>query len=383
MAAPDPMPARARTLERAIRAFLAFWSTPYPGADVDPTATTASAASSAAVTFVAATGHNAELGAAMIAHTTQDSVLAAAYNAIGGAVPAGFGADWDAYTASFMTIPFLNASVTGHRMFLERLARAEAHLVAQHGDQIRSRVNPSGSMSQLREFEDSARLSYHHLGLAVDVSGAANPWIGEGRGGGHETRAAVSAIVTWYAAWLTGHGTPMSSVAASEAGFGNADTGAVWDRLHAASDATREYFALASDRSALAARIAALGTAPAEPAGFAQVPEAPAGTTLTTATGWSELATVSRTADADHWATMIAAQQHAWEANVHTRDGSFMSLERELVIALRDVGGLAWGACDFGAHSASAGDFMHFDMRTVFPYATFERFRRALRDGGH
>jgi hypothetical protein len=39
----------------------------------------------------------------------------------------------------------------------------------------------------------------------------------------------------------------------------------------------------------------------------------------------------------------------------------FLNLDRELVIALRDVAGLAWGAVDFGANAS--GDMMHFDCR--------------------
>ncbi|MDX6740582.1 hypothetical protein [Actinocorallia sp. A-T 12471] len=39
----------------------------------------------------------------------------------------------------------------------------------------------------------------------------------------------------------------------------------------------------------------------------------------------------------------------------------FLSLRRELVIALCDVGRLRWGACDMGAES---GDMMHFDQNT-------------------
>ncbi len=39
----------------------------------------------------------------------------------------------------------------------------------------------------------------------------------------------------------------------------------------------------------------------------------------------------------------------------------FLDLDRDLVIALRDVAGLAWGASDFGG--SANGDFMHFDCR--------------------
>jgi hypothetical protein len=41
----------------------------------------------------------------------------------------------------------------------------------------------------------------------------------------------------------------------------------------------------------------------------------------------------------------------------------FMSLNQDLVYALRQVAGLAWGALDFGPRAS--GDMMHFDMRTV------------------
>jgi hypothetical protein len=39
----------------------------------------------------------------------------------------------------------------------------------------------------------------------------------------------------------------------------------------------------------------------------------------------------------------------------------FLSLQRDLVIALRDHACLAWGACDFG--KSASGDVMHFDCR--------------------
>lgn len=35
---------------------------------------------------------------------------------------------------------------------------------------------------------------------------------------------------------------------------------------------------------------------------------------------------------------------------------------QELIIALRDIAGLAWGGCDLGLDS---GDMMHWDLRSV------------------
>jgi len=388
-ARPDPFPAPGAELERAIRAFLPFWATPYPGADVDPTTVRGSAAPTgtgvaapeAAVGDTAlplATGRSATAGAAMIAHSTADARLAAGYEAIAGRVPSGFEHDWPSYAASFATIRFLNGTVTGHRIFLERLARAEAWLTARHAD-LSSRVTAT-HMSQLREFESASRLSYHHLGLAVDISAGTNPWIAGGRSG-DDLRPALVATVSWYASWLTGHGEAMSAVGASELGAAG-NTGEIWDRLHASSDATREYFALADDAEGLHTRITALAASPpGAPGGYANVPQNAldaANLTLASATTWTDLATRSRTADAAHWAAMIHAQQRAWQRTVRTTGGGFMNLERDLVIALRDIGGLSWGACDMGPHSASGGDFMHFDARTIFPYRTFTELKRAL-----
>jgi len=41
----------------------------------------------------------------------------------------------------------------------------------------------------------------------------------------------------------------------------------------------------------------------------------------------------------------------------------FLSLHPDLVYALRQIAGLAWGAIDFSPRAS--GDIMHFDMRTI------------------
>src|SRR5262249_10612465 len=38
----------------------------------------------------------------------------------------------------------------------------------------------------------------------------------------------------------------------------------------------------------------------------------------------------------------------------------FLDLRKELVVAMCDVGGLRWGACDFGP--SESGDIQHFDL---------------------
>ncbi len=390
--APAPASARVRQLERAIRAFRSFWSTPYPGADVDPS--TVPGASSVAVGARAGfspdvsplsaaayadqivTGDAAAGGNAMVAHSRGDERLAAAWAAIGSELPAGFAPTWAEYAAEFQTIRFLGGTATGHRIFLERLARAEASLpVGHHGR--RGVVNGGNHASQLRHFESVRALSYHHLGLAIDISADHNPWISVGRRmDTHRDRPPVVAIVTWYAAWLMGRGEAMSALQASHIATAEHDTAAIYDRFAASSDATHDYLALATDRAALAARLAVLGPALPGPDGYETVPGSLANLCLDETTDWAALATRSRTATVDQWLVMIEAQRTAWHREV-SRTEAFMTQDRELVIALR-AAGLAWGACDFGGESTSGGDFMHFDARPIFGDRAYSAFRRAL-----
>ncbi|MDQ6477265.1 hypothetical protein [Dyadobacter sp. LHD-138] len=56
-----------------------------------------------------------------------------------------------------------------------------------------------------------------------------------------------------------------------------------------------------------------------------------------------------------------------WRASLTFGDrnplNGFLNLHRDLVCALRQVAGLAWGAIDFGPNAS--GDIMHFDYRTI------------------
>ncbi len=400
---PDPCPARLRTLERAMLAFRPFWATPYPGADVDPTTVAGAAAPTSAavapagpVTLALLTGAAAGGGDAMIAHSTADTRLADAWTQLSreGLVPHGFETDWAAYSASFHTIAFLNGTATGHRFFLEKLAQAQASLVAQ-GVVPRTAgiVNSSSAMSQLRELETAAGLSYHHLGLAIDISAGANPWISAGRSGtdrdhAHADRGGTVALISWYAAWLMGRGEAMSAAQASAMTTEEDSTGAIYDRLAASSGANEAYLALAGDPAAIETRLRALGTPPHGPTGYDAVPDGlAADLRFGSATAWTALATDSRAQDAAHWSSMIASQAAAWRrevgAGARGHLGAFMTQNRQLVIAMRDVAGLAWGACDFGATSSSAGDFMHFDARPFFTNRAYTRFKALLQADGH
>ena len=53
-----------------------------------------------------------------------------------------------------------------------------------------------------------------------------------------------------------------------------------------------------------------------------------------------------------------------WGKSSRSPNRGFLNLRKEMVVALRDQAGLAWGAVDLGASSKGNGDMMHFDMRT-------------------
>lgn len=66
---------------------------------------------------------------------------------------------------------------------------------------------------------------------------------------------------------------------------------------------------------------------------------------------------------ADYWALRVPLVVGAPKAVPRTTRNpakGLMDLPKDVVVALCDVGGFRWGACDFGP--ASSGDLMHFDL---------------------
>jgi len=53
-----------------------------------------------------------------------------------------------------------------------------------------------------------------------------------------------------------------------------------------------------------------------------------------------------------------------WGKSTRSPNLGFLNQRKELVVALRDRAGLAWGAVDLGTGAEGNGDMMHFDMRT-------------------
>jgi hypothetical protein len=185
--------------------------------------------------------------------------------------------------------------------------------------------------------------SMHTFGLAIDIGYLANPWL-------HRTE-------TWHAiqhAAALVSGTSLQGASAPDyfhlLGSDPArSTGDVWDELHRRHSEFVTYLGLARDNSALRAALQA-----GQQRGTAGLIEQ----------GESLDQAVSR------WKTRITAERESLGgANGdfigRNPEHGFLAHKRDLVIALRDHGCLAWGAVDQGPGERGSGDVMHFDARVA------------------
>ena len=183
--------------------------------------------------------------------------------------------------------------------------------------------------------------SMHTFGLAVDIEYTANPWPRERASWQAMQRAAT--LVSGVSLHHDSAPAYFSSLGSNPA----LSTGQIWDELHQRHTELVGYFQLGQDPAALKSALLA---------GQAR------GTASLTHAGESVEEAVTR------WQSQIAGDRHALAApdgDFTGRDPArgFLSHDRDLVIALRDHGCLAWGAVDQGPGGRGSGDMMHFDTR--------------------
>lgn len=252
---------------------------------------------------------------------------------------------------------FVNPSFLGHKfkigvhpMLARQLRLAERHLLSQPryagltpvalgralGFDEKSEEHAGGRQ---RKAGSKVSNSFHPYGLAIDVRHMLNPWIA-GNPDAPNGNARFVAVMERATLLIDGRGLRVDPAYLST--WSGKSTREAWTHLGALSDTLRAYLALAHDAAALRRRI-----------------ESGRGTAGVVQPGESVERAVSR------W-----AQQSADDARVLTRNGNFpykdardgfLELPLDLVAALRDHAGLAWGAIDFGARES--GDVMHFDLR--------------------
>ncbi len=185
---------------------------------------------------------------------------------------------------------------------------------------------------------DAATTSLHSLGIAIDISYTANPWVRRDSSWHALQRAA---------ALIGGTTLPHRTVGEYLSALGTdttLTTGAIWDVLHRRNAKLIAYLGL--DDTALRSRLV----------------DRPVGDTASVLRAGETVDDALR-----RWCSDIDRDRRALSTGDfigHTAPTKgFLSHPRNLVVALRDHGCLAWGAVDFGPAFQGSGDIMHFDAR--------------------
>ncbi|MGO4441011.1 hypothetical protein [Rhizobium sp. RAF56] len=230
-----------------------------------------------------------------------------------------------------------------HAVLLRRLRAAERHLL---GLPAYSGMTPVklGLALGIAEFHRGARPtatthSMHTFGLATDINYTGNPWIE-----GSEIVNVMQRARLLVSGQILDGGT--TAAVLLHAKLANRPTSEIYDQLWSLDRDFRAYLALRNDATELD-QLLDERRQDGTPGIFNP------GETNAHA--------------ADRWHSAIAADL----ANLNGNDGfvdrdprnGFLNLAKDLVIALRDFGCLAWGASDFGP--SASGDIMHFDCRNT------------------
>ena len=238
-----------------------------------------------------------------------------------------------------------------HVLLVRRLRRAERYLLtlpAFSGKTPAALGKALGLTEQHGGARSGESVSAHTFGLAIDIAYTANPWI-------HQP--ASWEALKHAALLVSGTSLTQPSAPAYLASLGSdqtRSTGQVWDELQQRSRDFGAYFQLAGDAAVREALQAGQRR----------------GTTGLVGQGESLDQAVTR------WRAQIQGDrntitfcasdddQRSGDLCHHDRpEQGFLTLPRDLVIALRERGCLAWGAVDFGPGSGGSGDMMHFDAR--------------------
>lgn len=241
------------------------------------------------------------------------------------------------YVSKFQKGTFLGGPVTGRPEFLARLGAARRYLElkigkpdAQVGKQLGSSVSNS-----YRPSSPGSPQAYHGIGQALDIDSSRNPWVV----GNPQAKAAnegTTSIIR-HASTLMGHGEAFDAATLSKWAQ-SMPTEELFDKLESSNTALREYRQIANDPAAIKAQFEARMARPKPMTGDE--------------------------AKLEYWLKKVPLHHKMLlgeKSNWHAQDENlgFMDQSKELVVALRDVAGLRWGATDMGESQSS--DMMHWD----------------------
>ena len=239
-----------------------------------------------------------------------------------------------------------------HVMLVRKLRQAERFLLTLPAFSGKTPAELGVALG-LAEQHGGARtgksLSAHTLGLAIDLAYTANPWI-------HRTatwEALKRAITLVSPSPLTRDYDSAPAYFATLGADPQRSTGQVWDELRQRSAEFGAYFRLARDEQALREALRAAQARGA--AGLVNpgesLDQAVVRWRATIGQDRSSITSCDPDAGDGDFCHHVPPEQ------------GFLSLPRDLVIALREHGCLAWGAVDFGPGGGGSGDMMHFDAR--------------------
>lgn len=258
-----------------------------------------------------------------------------------------------------------------HQVLVRELRRAEALLLGQsnYSGMTSGQLGTAlGIKETHRSYRPSATTaSMHTFGLAVDIDYTTNPWILGQHVDGSVAAPSPAGLVTQEAnrimlgvinrAQLLMGGDLVKMAMNYLSQLGQGGTGRAWDELNRLNIAFRGYLALAGDVAGCRNQ-AHMHRAVSGILQPGEGEEAAAARWAAQATDDLAALRLSSVTRLDSHGREVSVSR----SNFAGRDPrlGFLALPRDLVIALRDGAGLAWGAIDFGSES---GDMMHFDCR--------------------
>lgn len=299
----------------------------------------------------------------------------------GGIGIAGVAPTWDGFLGQMGEMDFLRKPIVGHQVFLRKLDEAQRWLRANH-PQIAQReysIHTPGTRSQWRAAE-RLTASPHLFGMAVDINSGQNPWMNN-PGEEEQERNTLYAWIIWRATWLMGRGSPVTPAdshrrAGSRSSQRNSaepqSTEDIHRHFNEANLATLDYLRLDGNRTEVEAKLHSIGEPPP-----AIHDEEYIGGYVPSSIPIERLRQGSNAID--DWMEVIHYDRQHWPNQ--PRGGGpvsgIMNLPLELVVALRDVARLQWGACDLGENQS--GDMMHFALDPPRFYAFRGQVRRRLQ----
>ncbi|MFZ5476538.1 MAG: hypothetical protein ACOZNI_07140 [Myxococcota bacterium] len=254
-------------------------------------------------------------------------------------------ASWADWKEDWKSTKLLGKSVTGHPVLLARVEAADAWLRRKHtgksDEEIRAAIGWDGAITGPYDTDITKGKSHlHTMGLALDIEPGDNPWIFRGkkdRRSAKDKAAKGAALESddWYERFFEictqmYGGTALTASQLHQTGK-EKSTEELYAVIAGTNEAVKRYLALAKLSDAeIEAELLLHGYAAA---GIDK-----------------EVAAVKSRAAIFHDAKREQAD-----------DDQIMDMSQDMVTALRDAGGLAWGAADISGNEN--GDFMHFDCR--------------------